>query len=87
MTNIAAVESRVAGVGPQIGFLFPVGDLQGYLNLKAYKEFAAAHRPEGWNTWLTLVISPAAAPPPPVKKAMITITEPRLPRTSRTGDA
>jgi hypothetical protein len=28
--------SRVAGVGPQIGYLFPVGNMQGYLNLKAY---------------------------------------------------
>jgi len=33
---------------------------QGYMNLKGYKEFAAEHRPEGWNVWLTLVISPAA---------------------------
>jgi hypothetical protein len=32
----------VAGIGPQIGFLFPLGsEHQGYLNLKAYKDFAA----------------------------------------------
>lgn len=55
--------SRVAGVGPQVGFLFPIGDMQGYINLKGYKEFAAQNRPEGWNTWLTFVISPA--PPGP----------------------
>jgi hypothetical protein len=53
-------ESRVASIGPQIGFLFPVNDLQGYINVKAYKEFAAQNRPEGWNTWLTFAISPAA---------------------------
>jgi hypothetical protein len=42
-------KSRVAGIGPQIGFLFPVGDsVQGYANLKGYKEFAAEHRAEGW---------------------------------------
>jgi hypothetical protein len=64
-------QSRVAGVGPQIGFIFPVGDLQGYLNLKAYKEFSAAHRPEGWNTWLTLVISPAAPTPAPPRNPRI----------------
>jgi hypothetical protein len=52
--------SRVIGVGPQIGFLFPVGDMQGYLNLKGYGEFDAANRPAGWNTWLTFSISPTA---------------------------
>src|SRR5262249_11521151 len=57
-------KSRVFGVGPQVGFLFPVGDLQGYLNLKAYKEFAAEHRPEGWNAWVTLSLSPPAPTPP-----------------------
>jgi hypothetical protein len=53
--------SRVAGVGPQIGYLFPVGNMQGYLNLKAYKEFDAENRADGWNVWLTFVLSPAAA--------------------------
>jgi hypothetical protein len=53
-------EARVAGIGPQIGYLFPVGKLEGYVNLKAYWEFAAQNRPEGWNAWLTLSLSPAA---------------------------
>ena len=35
--------------GPQIGYLFSVGDMQGYLNLKGYGEFAAENRPAGWN--------------------------------------
>src|SRR5262249_18013253 len=35
-------KSRVAGIGPQIGFVFPVNDaIGGYLNIKGYKEFAA----------------------------------------------
>jgi len=34
--------------------------MQGYLNLKGYKEFGAEHRAEGWNAWLTFAISPAA---------------------------
>jgi hypothetical protein len=34
-------KSRVFAIGPQIGYLFPVGDMQGYLNLKGYKEFGA----------------------------------------------
>ena len=50
-------KSRVFGVGPQVGFVFPIGDLHGYLNLKGYKEFGAENRAEGWNTWLTLSIS------------------------------
>src|SRR5262245_2817164 len=31
----------------------------GYLNIKGYKEFAAQNRPDGWNTWVTFVLSPA----------------------------
>jgi hypothetical protein len=57
---LGGFRSRVMGVGPQIGFLFPVGDMQGYLNLKGYGEFAAENRPAGWNTWLTFAISPMA---------------------------
>lgn len=53
-------ESRVIGVGPQIGWLFPVGDLQGYLNLKGYGEFDHEDRPDGWNVWLTFSLSPKA---------------------------
>lgn len=52
-------KSRVGGIGPQVGYLFPVGNLQGYLNLKGYWEFAAQNRAKGWNTWLTFSISPA----------------------------
>jgi hypothetical protein len=57
---LGGFRSRVLGVGPQIGYLFPVGDMQGYLNLKGYGEFDAANRPAGWNTWLTFSISPMA---------------------------
>ncbi len=58
--SLGGFRSRVAGVGPQIGYVFPLGDKQGYLNLKGYKEFAAENRPEGWNVWLTFAISNAA---------------------------
>jgi hypothetical protein len=65
---LGGFRSRIAGVGPQIGYIFPMGDkLQGYLNLKGYREFAAQNRPEGWNTWLTFAISPAAEPPAAAK--------------------
>lgn len=55
-------KSRVFGIGPQIGFLFPVGEMQGYLNVKGYKEFGAENRPEGWNLWVSLAISPGDQP-------------------------
>ena len=57
---LGAFRSRVLGIGPQIGYLFPVGNMQGYLNLKGYGEFDAANRPSGWNAWLTFSISPMA---------------------------
>jgi hypothetical protein len=66
---LGAFESRVIGLGPQMGYFFPVGQLQGYINLKAYWEFAAQNRPEGWNTWLTFSLSPSAAASAP--KALV----------------
>jgi hypothetical protein len=56
---LGSFESRVIGIGPQIGYIFPIGKLQGYLNLRGYGEFAAANRPSGWNSFLTFEISQA----------------------------
>jgi hypothetical protein len=64
-------KSRVAAIGPQIGFIFPVGHMQGYLNVKGYWEFAAENRPEGFNTWVTFSISPAAPTPPSPQRPRI----------------
>jgi hypothetical protein len=69
--RVGCFQSQVFGIGPQIGFLFPVGDMQGYLNFKAYGEFAAANRPSGWNTWVTFAISPPAPAPPPTTKPIV----------------
>jgi hypothetical protein len=69
-------ESRVMGVGPQIGYIFPVAGMQGYVNLKGYGEFDHDNRPDGWNVWLTFVLSPAppsgqsSSPPMVTKSAM-----------------
>ena len=66
--------SRVAGIGPQAGYIFPVGGMQGVVNLKAYFEFDNHDRPDGWNTWVTFSISPPAPPapsPPASRTAMI----------------
>jgi hypothetical protein len=58
-------ETRVFGIGPQLGFIIPMGSFQGYINFKGYKEFAAENRAAGWNTWLTFAISPAPPSPTP----------------------
>jgi hypothetical protein len=58
--RVGCFESRVFGVGPQVGYIVPLDkDYQGYVNLKGYREFEADHRAEGWNVWLTFSISPA----------------------------
>jgi len=50
-------KSSVNGLGLQVGHFFPVdGTTPWYVNLKAYKEFDARNRPEGWNLWLSLLI-------------------------------
>jgi hypothetical protein len=62
--RVGCFQSRVLGIGPQFGYIFPIGDkLQGYFNMKAYGEFDAANRPSGFNIWLTFNLSPAATPP------------------------
>lgn len=49
--------SRVAGVGPQVGWSFTAGAVAVDVNVRGYKEFAAQNRPEGWNAWLTVSLS------------------------------
>jgi hypothetical protein len=70
--RVGCFQSRVASVGGQLGYTIPMGALEGNVNVKAYKEFAAANRPEGWNVWLTYTLSPAdsapASPPPPAAR-------------------
>ena len=65
--KLGPFESRVVGVGPQVGYLFPLAGMRGYVNLKAYGEFDARNRPSGWSAWLTLSISPAAPTQAPAK--------------------
>jgi hypothetical protein len=69
--TLGGFRSRIAGIGPQIGYLFPVGGMQGYVNLKGYRDFAAENRPEGWSAWLTFAVSPSApetATPKPLQR-------------------
>src|SRR6478672_1375878 len=62
--RVGCFKSRVIGVGPQVGFIIPISaTTQGYLNLKGYREFDNANRPDGWNAWVTFVLSPAQQTP------------------------
>jgi hypothetical protein len=72
--RVGCFESRVVGIGPQIGYIIPISkEWQGYINLKGYGEFAGQNRPDGWNAWLTIAISPAApGEAPPSARRMIT---------------
>ena len=56
---LGGFRSRVLGIGPQLGYIFKIGENQAFLGLKGYGEFDAANRPSGWNTWLTFSISEA----------------------------
>jgi len=55
---------------PQVGYIVPLGSIQAYVNVKAYWEFDGRDRPSGFNTWLTLSLSPSAPLNP--RSAMIT---------------
>jgi hypothetical protein len=70
--RVGCFQSQVMGVGPQIGFIFPVGAMEGYLNLRAYKEFEAENRPDGWNAWVSFELSPAAQASSSPSKPVIT---------------
>jgi hypothetical protein len=52
-------KSRVAGIGPQIGFFFPFMDQQGYLTVRGYREFDAGARLSGWTAFITFSVEPS----------------------------
>ncbi len=63
--RLGSFESRVAGIGPQIGFFIPFFDREAYLNLRAYSEFDAKNRLEGWNAFVTFSVEAAGQKVPP----------------------
>lgn len=54
--RVGAFKSQVAAIGPQIGYLFNIGKKQAYVNLRAYKEFWAQNRVEGYAMISTISI-------------------------------
>jgi hypothetical protein len=71
--RVGCFQSQVVGAGPQVGFIIPLSTTtQGYLNLRSYWEFANQNRPDGWNAWVTFVISPAEQTPSTPLRRMIT---------------
>jgi hypothetical protein len=45
------------GIGPQLGLTLPVGTKEADLNVRAYHEFNARYRLEGWNVWVGVSLS------------------------------
>jgi hypothetical protein len=70
---LGGFRSRVLGLGPQLGYIFKIGENQAFLGVKGYGEFGAENRPSGWNTWLTFAIS--EAPPATVTPARHRVTK------------
>lgn len=56
-------KSRVVAIGPQVGFFIPLGERQAYLNLRAYREFDARNRLDGWNAWVAFSVEPPEQKP------------------------
>jgi hypothetical protein len=54
--KLGPFKSRVASVGPELGYAFTIGGLPAYANLRGYWEFAARNRLEGYAVFATLVI-------------------------------
>jgi hypothetical protein len=48
-----------------------MGNLQGYLNLKGYRDFETENRAAGWSAWLTFAISAAAQTETPPKAPIV----------------
>lgn len=60
--HVGSFKSRVASIGPEVGYSFTVGGLQWYANLRGYKEFWAENRLEGYTVFATLSIPLGGGP-------------------------
>jgi hypothetical protein len=53
---LGSFKSKVAAVGPEVGYAFTIGGLPAYANLRGYWEFWAENRLEGFSGFATLAI-------------------------------
>ena len=53
---LGSFKSRIAAAGPEVGYVFKVGGQPAYLNLRAYWEFWAQNRIEGYALFATISI-------------------------------
>ena len=60
--KLGPFKSRVASIGPQVGYLFELGGRPAYLNLRGYWEFWAQNRLEGYAIFATLSIPLGGGP-------------------------
>ncbi|MDM0081139.1 transporter [Variovorax sp. J31P179] len=54
--RVGAFKSRIAAIGPELGYAFKLNQQAAYFNLRAYKEFWARNRIEGYAVFATLSI-------------------------------
>jgi hypothetical protein len=54
--KLGPFKSRVAALGPEVGYAFKFGGLPAYANLRAYYEFWAQNRVSGYSVFATLVL-------------------------------
>jgi hypothetical protein len=54
--RVGAFKSRIAAIGPELGYAFKINQQAAYFNLRAYKEFWAQNRVEGYAVFATLSI-------------------------------
>ena len=52
--RVGAFKSRVASVGPELGYLYKINGAPAYINLRGYKEFWAEHRVQGYALFATI---------------------------------
>jgi hypothetical protein len=53
--KLGPFKSRVAAIGPEVGYAFTIGGLPAYANLRGYWEFWAQNRLEGYAVYATVV--------------------------------
>lgn len=51
---LGGFKSKVASVGPEVGYVFKMGKQMGYVNLRGYWEFWAQNRTEGYALFATI---------------------------------